>query len=79
MKFFWTVFPALVFIAALLTHTFVHDATGRSQEPASMFNIDILSSLLGLLGLFILSALYAVHRRVAALEKRAGTDQQNQP
>jgi hypothetical protein len=69
MKFAISIFPVLLFTLILLAIPFYHSMSNRDLRPALIINVDSVCNLVGILGIFLCSALVSLHRRLAALEK----------
>jgi hypothetical protein len=76
MKFSISIFPVVLFTILLLAIPIFHLVVQRDLRPALQINIDIVSNLVGLLGIFLCSALVSLHRRLAALEKSKAAEMQ---
>lgn len=57
---------SLIFLAIPVRHLVSHSDL---EQPALKISLDVLCTMVGLFGLFTCSALIALHRKLAALEK----------
>ena len=76
MKFAISIFPVILFTGILLAIPIFHLVMQRDLRPALQINIDIVCNIVGILGIFLCSALVSLHRRLAALEKSKGAEMQ---
>lgn len=70
MKFSIAIFLLVLYSLLFLAIPIHHLISNRDlMQPALKVSIDSLSTIIGLFGLFTYSALIALQRRIAALEK----------
>ena len=75
-KFLVSIFPMVFFSLFFFALPIYHLASGRDLQPALKVNIDSLSIIVGIFGVFTCSAIVALHRRLSALEKSSRASKQ---
>ncbi len=75
-KFSMSIFPMVFFSLFFFALPIYHAVSGRDLQPALKVNIDSLSTVVGIFGVFTCGALVALHRRLSALEKSSQAGKQ---
>ena len=76
MRSFISVFGLGLYTLLFFAIPIYHQMTNRDLRPAVTINLDSLSTLVGLLGIGVISAVASLHRRITTLEKAASVGPQ---
>jgi hypothetical protein len=74
-KFWVSAFALILYTLACGTVPIYHQVTGRDLKPALNINLDSVYLFIFLLGTATIVAVFALHRRLEALEKKDGATQ----
>src|SRR5260370_13147795 len=67
-KFLMSIFPMVFFSLFFFALPIYHSVSSRDLQPALKVNIDSLSTIVGVFGVFTPGAILALHRSLSALE-----------
>jgi uncharacterized membrane protein YdcZ (DUF606 family) len=73
MKIFSSLLMLVLYTVFFFAVPIYHTMTNRDLQPALKINVDSLSTIVGLLGVSVITAVVSLHRRIASLEKAAST------
>ncbi len=76
MKIFSSLLMLVIYTLFFFAVPIYHTVTNRDLQPALKINVDSLSTIVGLLGVSVITAVVSLHRRIASLEKGASAKPQ---